>query len=121
MQTHTKTKKFSYTEANAAGQEPSKDQPRSKNQNRPERRRASKFERDSLKLDESMQGEEKRLRHLADTWPGTCKQCDQEFRYSKTQPEPERCPKCSGTTHKCQLCGRVFESKSFKAFCSAQC
>src|ERR1043166_1515870 len=65
--------------------------------------------------------EEMRLKYLAETWPATCRQCDKEFRYNKTQPEPALCPACAAETRECKLCGKPFEARPGKELCSTRC
>ena len=67
------------------------------------------------------QTEEQRLKYLADTWPATCAQCDQEFRFDKRQPEPASCPSCASETRECKLCGKPFEASPGKDFCTPRC
>jgi hypothetical protein len=62
-----------------------------------------------------------RLKYLAETWPATCNQCEKEFRYDKKQPEPARCPSCAAETRECKLCGKPFEVRPGKEFCSERC
>ena len=65
--------------------------------------------------------EAKRLIYLAETWPATCGQCEREFRYDKRQREPERCPACAAEVRECKLCGKPFEARPGKEFCSSRC
>jgi hypothetical protein len=67
------------------------------------------------------QTEEMRLKYLADTWPATCTACEKEFRYDKKRPEPALCPSCAAETRECKLCGKPFEARPGKEFCSARC
>jgi hypothetical protein len=67
------------------------------------------------------EAEARRLRYLAETWPATCPQCHQEFRYDKREREPESCPACASVVRECKLCGRPFEPRAGKTFCSQRC
>jgi hypothetical protein len=67
------------------------------------------------------EAEAKRLKYLAETWPATCPQCEKEFRYDKRQREPGCCPACAAEVRECRLCGRPFEPRPGKEFCSSRC